>query len=62
MWVAVDSGGRTVGSPSGVCDTSVVIEDLGEIWFLLFNERLQLGDLANLLECKHLILLVTVDG
>ena len=51
-----------MGSPSGVSDTSMVIEDLGEVWLLLFNERLQLGDLADLFEGEHLILLVTVNG
>lgn len=58
--MAVDAGWRAVGGPSGVCNTSVRIEDLGKIWLLSCNELLQLDHLANLLECKNFILLVTV--
>ena len=61
MWVAVDARGRAVGGPSGVCNTGVRVEDLGEIWLLLCNELLQLHDLANLLEGEDLVLLVAID-
>jgi hypothetical protein len=37
------------------------IEDLVKIWGLILNEFLQLGNLADFLESKDLILLVTVD-
>jgi hypothetical protein len=45
-----------------VCDTGVVVEDLGEIWSLRGDELLQLGDLADLLVREDLIFLVAVDG
>lgn len=61
VWVAVDAGWRTVGGPTGVCNASVRVKDLGEVWLLLCNELLQLGHLAHLFECENLILLVTVD-
>jgi hypothetical protein len=51
-----------VGGPSGVCNTGVRVEDLGEIWLLVLNELLQLCDLADLLECKDLILLVAINS
>jgi len=38
------------------------IKDLGKIWFLLFDELLQLGNLANLLVGKDFILLVAING
>jgi hypothetical protein len=49
-----------MGGPSGVCNTCVRIEDLCEIWLLVLDELLQLCNLANLLERKHFILLVTI--
>jgi hypothetical protein len=60
--MAVDARRRAVGGPSGVGNTSVRVEDLGEVEVLLFNELLQRGDLANLLDCVDLVLLVSVDG
>ncbi len=51
-----------MGSPSGVRNTCVGIEDFCEIWLLVLDELLQLCNLANLLERKHFILLVTVNG
>lgn len=62
MGVAVEAGWGAVGSPAGVCDTSVRIEDLGQIRLGLLNQLLQLDHLADLLVSKHLILLVSVDG
>jgi hypothetical protein len=38
------------------------VKDLCEIGLLLLNELLQLGNLADLLEGKDLISLVSVDG
>jgi hypothetical protein len=40
----------------------VVVKDLGHVGLLLLDELLQLGDLANLLEGKDLVLLVAIDG
>lgn len=60
--VAVNPAGGTVGGPSGVCDTGVVVKDLGEVGLLLSNQLLQLGDLADLLVRKDLVLLVAIDG
>jgi len=60
--VAIDPAGRTVGGPSGVCNTGVVVKDLGHVGLLLLDELLQLGDLANLLVGKDLVLLVAIDG
>jgi hypothetical protein len=60
--VAVNPAGGAVSGPSGVCNTGVVVKDLGEIGLLLLNELLQLGDLANLLVGEDLVLLVAIDG
>jgi hypothetical protein len=62
MRMAVKAGWRTVSSPSCVCNTSVGIEDLVKIWLLLLDELLQFCNFANLLECKDLVLLVSIDG
>lgn len=62
MGMAVDARWRTVGGPSGVCNTGVRVKDLVEVEVLLFNELLQRGDLADLLDGEDLVLLVTVDG
>lgn len=51
-----------MSGPASVSNSSVRIESLGEVWLRLGNELLQFGDLANLLEGKDLILLVTVDS
>ena len=48
--------------PSGVCNTGVGIEDLCEIWLLVLDELLQLCNLANFLERKYFILLITIHG
>jgi hypothetical protein len=60
--MAVDARRRAVGGPSGVGDTGVRVEDLVEVEVLLLNELLQRGDLADLLDCVDLILLVAVNG
>ena len=59
--MAVQSGRSAVGGPSGVCNASVRVKDLSEVWFALLNQLLQLGDLADLLEEKHLSGLVAID-
>jgi hypothetical protein len=45
-----------------VCNAGVRVEDLGQVWLLLLDQGLQLGDLADLLEGENLILLVTIYG
>ena len=60
--VAVEARWGAMGSPAGVCDTSVRIEDLGQIRLGLLNQLLQLDHLADLLVSKHLVLLISVDG
>jgi hypothetical protein len=59
--MTVQPRGRTVGSPTGVSDTGMRIKNLGEVGLGFFDELLELGDLANLLECKDLVLLVAID-
>ena len=61
VWMAVESRRSTVGSPAGVSNASVRVKDLCHVGLALLNELLELGDLANLLESKDLILLVPVD-
>lgn len=60
--MAVGAGRGTVGGPSGVSNTSVRVEDLVEVEVLLLDELLQGSDLADLLDGKDLVLLVTIDG
>jgi len=40
----------------------VRVKDLGEVGLGLLNQSLELGNLADLLEGKDLLLLVTIDG
>lgn len=49
-----------MGCPSGVSDTGMGIENLGEVGLRFVDELLELGDLANLLECENLVLLVAI--
>lgn len=60
--MAVDTRGRTVSGPSSVGNTGVRVEDLVEVEVLLLDELFQRGDLADLLDCVDLILLVAVNG
>lgn len=60
--MAVHSGGWAVGSPPGVSDSGVRIENLVEIRLRLLNELLQLGNFANLFESKDFIFLITVHS
>ena len=61
MGMAVGAGWGAVGGPAGVSNAAVRVEDLGQIELVLVNKLLQLSDLANLLEGKHLLLLVSID-
>lgn len=47
--------------PSGMCNTGVRVEGLGQIRFRLGNEFLQLSHLANLFKRKNLILGVAIN-
>lgn len=58
--MAIEAGWGAVGGPSGVCNAGVRVEDLGEVWLLILDQGLQLGDLADLLEGEDLVLLVAV--
>lgn len=60
--MAVDSAWGTVSGPSGVCNSGVVVKDLGEVWLLGSDQLLQFGDFAHLFERKHLATLVAIDG
>jgi hypothetical protein len=61
MGMAVEARRLAVSSPSRVRNSRVGVKDLGQVWLGLVDERLKLGDLADLFESKHLILLVTVN-
>jgi hypothetical protein len=50
-----------VRGPSCVSDTSVRIEDLLVVWSSFLNELLQRSNLADLLESKDFVLLVSID-
>lgn len=50
-----------MSSPSGVSDTGMGIKNFGEVGLSFVDELLQFGYLANLLERKDLILLVTIN-
>lgn len=49
-----------MGCPSGVCNASVRVEDLGQIWLLILDQLLKLCDLAHLLEGEHFVFLVAI--
>ena len=51
-----------MGGPSSVGNADVRVEDLGLIVAGLVDELLQCGNLADLLDCIDLVLLVAVDG
>lgn len=51
-----------MGGPAGVCNAGVGIKDLGHIKIRLVDKLPELGNLADLLEGKDLLLLVAIDG
>jgi len=59
--MAIETRWFAVSCPPSVCNASVRIKDLLHIDIALFDELSEFGNLANLLEGKHLILLVTID-
>lgn len=48
-------------SPSGVCNASVRVKDLGHVDAGAVDELSQLGNLAHLFESKDFISLVAID-
>ena len=62
MRVTIQTRGLPMCSPSSVCNASVRIENLGQIWVLLFDKLLELGDLANLFESENFILFITINS
>lgn len=51
-----------MGGPASVSDAAVGIEGLFKVEVLAVDKLLQLRNLAHLLEGKHLVLLVAIDG
>lgn len=62
MGMAIDPRGLAVGCPTGVSNSGVGDKCAVHVWLLLLDQSLEFGNLANLLEGKDLILLVSVDG
>jgi hypothetical protein len=60
MGMAIETGRLTVSSPSSVCDARMRIKHLGQIWFGIRDELLELSNLADLFESEDLILLIAV--
>ena len=50
-----------MGSPAGMRDANMGVEDLGQVRLALLDKLLELGDFADLLEGKDFILLVPID-
>lgn len=59
--VTVPARRSTMSGPASVSNTSMGLKGLGEIGLGLFNEFLQLSDLANFLEGTDFLLLVAID-
>lgn len=51
-----------MGSPASVGNSGMRFKGFIRIWFALFNELLQLGNLSDFLERKDFILFVPVDS
>lgn len=62
MRMAVDARRGAVGGPSSVSNAGVRVKDLCLVELGLLHELLEGGDLADLLDREHLVLLVTVNG
>jgi hypothetical protein len=58
--MAIEARWGAVSGPSCVCNTSVRIKDLSQVGLLILDQLLQLGNFADLLEGKDLVLLVTI--
>ena len=48
--------------PAGMRNSNVGVEDLGKIRLPLFDQLLELCNLADFLESEDFILLVSIDG
>jgi len=59
--MAVDGAGRTMGSPAGVGNGDLAVENFGLVHFGLLDELFKPGYLSHLLEEEDLIGVVTVD-
>ena len=59
--MAVVARRLTVSGPSGVCNASMRVKDLGHVDTRVVDQFSQLGHLAHLFECKDFISFVTVD-
>ena len=62
MRMAIPARWLAVCSPSGMSDSSMGVKGFGQVGLLFVDKLFQLGDFADLLESKHLILFVTVNG
>jgi hypothetical protein len=60
--MAIESRWLAMGRPSGVCNAAVGVKSLCQVDARLCNQLSELGHLAHLFECKHLILLVSIDS
>lgn len=59
--MAVVSGWLAVGSPSGVCNTSMGLKNLGHVDTRVVNQFSKFDNLAHLFEREDLISLVAVN-
>jgi len=62
MGMAVEARWSAVGGPASVGNASVGIKDFLQVDVGLINKLLELGNLSDLLEGKHFVLLVSVNG
>lgn len=62
MRMAVETRRLAVSGPPSVCNAGVRVKDLLHVDVALLDELAEFGHLANLLESKHLVLLVAIDG
>ena len=62
MGVAIEARGSAVSCPSSMSYTRMRIEELGQIWLLIFDEFLELGNLSNFLERKDFVFLIAIDS
>lgn len=59
--MTVNDAGRSVGSPTGVCNRDLRVERLGAVDVGLGDLRSEASDLANLLEEPSLAGLITIN-